>query len=78
MAYNKKYQEFLCCPQCGKHLMNSDIILVPDLSTEIIACEDCWTAKQCETNNPMSVRELVEQGYYSYVDHQIDDMKESW
>lgn len=70
--------EYLRCPQCGRCLINSDLILTPDFSTEIIACENCWTTKQCETNAPMSVRELVEQGYYSHVDHKIDNIKEKW
>lgn len=74
--FKYKNYEYLCCPQCGRHLINSDIILVPDFTTEIIACENCWTTKQCEINNPMSVREMVEQGYYSYVDHKIDEIKE--
>lgn len=76
MAYNKSYQEFFTCPQCGRTLTLSNILYVWPFENVINACDDCVTPEQFETTERMTVQEYVENGWLSFViDHRIDDLK---
>lgn len=75
---NNRHFETMYCPKCGSPLFLHNLVFL-DEGGEIIGCSDCLKYSDFDSViDEMEVKEFIEQNYVTYIDHQIDVIKENW